>query len=562
MRLTGIEIRNFRSIGAEGVVLNPWRKCNILVGQNNSGKSNVIAALTMIANLHGGHGGPKLSNLDLHQRDSKSKFSYSLRFHVESNDPKEAQDIASALDADEVHFDFSVEAPESISYDSWSGTDVTDFNKANDLFSAVRNQRWNSRIPPDAMRKALNDMAPGAFNRFAPAIPMIHTIPEFRQIRPGDSYTFDGQNLVALLSKYRTPPIGQDELRQNFERIQDFVRDLLHLPEAALEITEEYDLLINDRGLRLPVSSYGTGTHELVIILTAVLHNEGDLYCIEEPEIHMHPRLQREFLNFITSNTGNTYLISTHSHVFINALDWIDDVQIFHLRAQSGSTFGSPILEDRESLQALNDLGVAPSDVLQANCTLWVEGPSDKIYIQRWLNLLAPDLVEGKDFSIMFYGGRLLSHLGFNREKIPEELIRILRIAQNSIVVMDSDRSGPGGRLNRTKERVKKESEDSGGYCWVTDGREIENLLPVEAVVRAVKDHSEIDVKLKIEKYAPFPDQLDKAIVAAGGEELHYERNKVRFSGLFSENMAASDLSSNLSKTLKEVVSKIRFWNE
>jgi hypothetical protein len=30
MRLTGIEIRNFRSIGAEPVILNPWKQCNIL----------------------------------------------------------------------------------------------------------------------------------------------------------------------------------------------------------------------------------------------------------------------------------------------------------------------------------------------------------------------------------------------------------------------------------------------------------------------------------------------------------------------------------------------------
>ena len=42
MRITGIEVRNFRSIGSEPVVLVPWRKCNMLVGQNNSGKSNVL----------------------------------------------------------------------------------------------------------------------------------------------------------------------------------------------------------------------------------------------------------------------------------------------------------------------------------------------------------------------------------------------------------------------------------------------------------------------------------------------------------------------------------------
>jgi hypothetical protein len=42
---------------------------------------------------------------------------------------------------------------------------------------------------------------------------------------------------------------------------------------------------------------------------------------------------------------------------------------------------------------------------------IWVEGPSDRIYIRHWLKLADAHLTEEVHFSIMFYGGKLLSHL-------------------------------------------------------------------------------------------------------------------------------------------------------
>ena len=59
----------------------------------------------------------------------------------------------------------------------------------------------------------------------------------------------------------------------------------------------------------------------------------------------------------------------------------------------------------------LRSLGYRASDLLQANAIVWVEGPSDRIYLLHWLREVAPDLVEGVDFSIAFYGGALLKRL-------------------------------------------------------------------------------------------------------------------------------------------------------
>lgn len=45
MQLTQVGIGNFRSIGQDFVTIDLTKKINVLVGANNSGKSNVLKGL-------------------------------------------------------------------------------------------------------------------------------------------------------------------------------------------------------------------------------------------------------------------------------------------------------------------------------------------------------------------------------------------------------------------------------------------------------------------------------------------------------------------------------------
>jgi len=296
-------------------------------------------------------------------------------------------------------------------------------------------------------------------------------------------------------------------------------------------------------------------------LVTAVLSIENVICCIEEPEIHLHPRLQREFIDFITTETTNQYLISTHSPTFINAFS-TPDVQVFHLWLENGATVGGPVLGDEDGLRALTDLGVRASDILQSNCILWVEGPSDRIYLKRWLDLIAPELVEGQNYSIMFYGGRLLSHLCADRDKVPDELIRILKINQNAVVVMDSDRKQAGAHLNKTKRRVREECERSGGICWVTDGREIENYLPERVVVAACEALVGKQTKISIGQYDKFEEVLSQALKTARAKRLDYAADKVKYARKLVRHFEIDDMENPLKRHIEGIVAKIKSWNE
>ncbi|MBK8809850.1 MAG: hypothetical protein IPN69_03860 [Acidobacteria bacterium] len=136
-----------------------------------------------------------------------------------------------------------------------------------------------------------------------------------------------------------------------------------------------------------------------------------------------------------------------------------------------------------ENNGVLDDLDVRASDILQANCVLWVEGPSDRIYVRRWIELWSGgNLVEGVHYQCAVYGGRLLSHLSSKAPTEVEDGIALLRVNRNCIIIMDSDKRAPQTRINSTKRRIESEMNEIGGISWITKGKEIENYLPASAV--------------------------------------------------------------------------------
>jgi hypothetical protein len=245
-------------------------------------------------------------------------------------------------------------------------------------------------------------------------------------------------------------------------------------------------------------------------------------------------------------------------------------IQVFHLRLLNNETIGYPIAEDEQSLIALDDLGVKASDILQTNCVVWVEGPSDRIYLRRWIELIAPELTEGVDYSIVLYGGKdNLGHLSAVREEDSasaedggsDELLNILRVNQNAVVMIDSDRQQLGEALSTEKQRILDECEASGVLCWVTDGREIENYVSVDVINAALEERGQSPITLSIEPFANFTNVLREALDKAGAQQFPYA-NKVLRARLFAPHFNRENMAPELIGHLETIVEKIRSWNE
>ncbi|HEY5582587.1 MAG TPA: hypothetical protein VIK56_15760 [Rhodoferax sp.] len=53
-------------------------------------------------------------------------------------------------------------------------------------------------------------------------------------------------------------------------------------------------------------------------------------------------------------------------------------------------------------------------------------------------------------------------------------------------MILDSDREKVNARINKTKIRLQQEFDIGPGHAWVTEGREIENYIPVAQLKEAI----------------------------------------------------------------------------
>lgn len=247
----------------------------------------------------------------------------------------------------------------------------------------------------------------------------------------------------------------------------------------------------NFSGPPIALESMGTGVAELVILVSALVEDTGRSihYFIEEPEIHLHPGLLRRFMNALSDFPDAQFFVSSHSNVVLDALGSRDRVFRFHQR-RDGSCIAIPCKGIVEQHRLLDSLGVSGSTLLQTNCIIWVEGPSDRLYVRRWLEQAESTLQEGSDYAFVFYGGKVLSHFGFEEsDSDASDLLSMIKVSRYSAVIMDSDLA-PGESeqdLREAKRLIMEQAKSDVDHRLglITEGREIENDLPIDILREA-----------------------------------------------------------------------------
>lgn len=560
MKFSGIEIKNFKSIGNNGISINPLKKCNILIGRNNVGKSNVLKAIKFITDHFRSNNKTKLAELDLYKREKDTPFIFTLFFTIEKNDSHNSQ-LLSALENNSVWFTFKWglnAKPEIIDH---SFAQMTDFHKSNLVLHRFTGRQWSREVTPREIKSTFlsEETKNQIWNAFQNYIPTVNIIPEFRKIRGGEKLSFDGEYLIETLALYQQPEIGKDEDQKRFNEIEKHFCSLLNLPNARVEISKSNPTLIINDGIRLPLSSFGTSVHELLILLTSITSMDNSICCIEEPEIHFHPLLQKEFLQFLLYQPSNTFIINTHSPSFINAIKESENIQLIHLKSINNTTEQISVQTKSETWDLLKDIGISPSDLLQSNCVIWVEGPSDIYYINRWISLLDSTLKENKDFSFFCY--RNLGKLIIDNEGGDNYKTNIFNVNRNSIVIMDSDKKNEFDELKKEKNRVLENCTKNNVYCWITKGREIENYLTNTTIKKSLQQLRQIEADINIGLYDNISELIDRAIKEKEIKPLKYDENKNEISKKISEFIELDDIKDELKEKLTELIVQIKSFN-
>lgn len=251
-----------------------------------------------------------------------------------------------------------------------------------------------------------------------------------------------------------------------------------------------------------------------ILILTFELFKHADEYVLgffEEPELFLHPWLQRVLLTTLSKEfPKHQYFLTTHSNHFLDLTLDIADVSVFtfdkELEDKPGKeksaifTIRQASIEDRKPLELL---GVRNSSVLLSNCTIWVEGITDRRYLAHWLTLY--DKVRQKNaeqqqqayrsfkedlhYSFVEYGGGNITHFSFLEQDVEsEDQINVERLCSKLFLITDQDGAEPESAKGRRHSVLQDRLGDR--YCCLS-GREIENLIHPNVVKAVLHSYGE-----------------------------------------------------------------------
>lgn len=374
-------------------------------------------------------------------------------------------------------------------------------------------------------------------------LPSVASIDAMRAISVAeDQNSHSGAGLILKLAALQNPLGHDDSALRRFEEINRFVRAVLEDESASIHIPYTHDvIMIKNRDRILPLENLGSGIQQVLILAAAATTIEDRIVCVEEPEVHLHPIYQRRLLQYLAEHTTtNRYLIATHSAHMLNT----NLASVSHLTLSRSGTQVAPAVTPSELSRLSAELGYKASDIVQANCVIWVEGPSDRTYLRHWIGLIDRRIVEGIHYTIMFYGGKLLSHLSAANIDVTTDAIALRKLNRNMAVMIDSDVTGPKKSINATKQRIIDELlGDDYNHTWVTDGYSIENYVPTAVLQEAVEQvHKGAKLAWRGNKYrnplaakslaGKVPSQVDKVAIAeavtAKWSELEKGRMRLR----------------------------------
>jgi len=399
-----------------------------------------------------------------------------------------------------------------------------------------------------------------------------HLLPEIPNSVNND-FNSRGDGAVKALSRYFENGVKKSEFLSVLNTIltsNEVIHDIniKTAPDGRLEVYLNNEPCQNE----IPLSFSGSGLQNILLVLICLYaipfgsySNRSPENCIfgfEELENSLHPELLRQLYQYIeefAKEKTTTFFITTHSSVAIDFFSRSEVAQIVHVMRDGNESRTETIQYFAGLNNILDDLGIRASDLLQANGVVWLEGPSDRIYFNKWVEIYSNgELKEHRDYECAFYGGAILAHHQAQDPNADGDFINIFRINRNAILLADRDKKSESCPLKQQVARMKKQIEESKkGLMWVFEAKEIENYIPAVCIQKAYPKAKKIS---DIGQYDVF--YCDKACYWI---ELKIKRtfNKVEFAHNIVPWLTQDSLKCrfDLPEKMKEICDKIKLWN-
>jgi len=580
MPIVGAKIKGLNCFTQEFCGFDEFRTINVIIGRNNTGKSQLVKLVDILCADE--------------RRNTNEKITHEFRATLNEDEIKDAIGkirIFNGSVAEELDRIWNTHATHLVGSEAiWTESASRYIPPRHfTLRPASSSKKNDSNYPPDNIRSAIKDTllkleSPYKSKVFcqlsADRDIQDETSNEELSLQPSGagatniirSHLIDSYNI--MINRTLIQENLRAALNEVFGRDGNFIAISVHQHNNS---RWEIFLEEKEKGL-IPLSSSGSGLKTVILVLLNLIvvptltgrPKSEFVFAFEELENNVHPALLRRLLTFIENFSQEhkcTIFLTTHSSVTLDHFARSKDAQFVRVSHNGNHATTQTITAHLDRSLVVGELGARASDILQANGIIWVEGPSDAIYINHWIHLISQgSIIEGRDYACAFYGGSLLARLTLEDPTgpNPEDLIRLLALNRNAAIVCDSDKSSDSSELKPRVIRAKKQVEALPyGFIWITAGKEIETYLPGSVIASSLNIQS-----------APDPDQFELFFPSRAAEKLnssyiekHLNRNsidKVELALASRSHTTAQAMNTRFdwADKMRDLIDVIRKWNE
>lgn len=439
MQIKKVRVQNYQSFSDSGD--QNITKLFALIGKNNSGKSAFINAIQSVL------GDKKLTDSDIHKQcGDPIKISITIQDMDLSGKEVEQTEIVNEYKNGKSEYFINQISAKTI---------PTKYKKLL-VIPAIRNPQDETTGGKATFLKDLLDAIVNLKAKDSPAITSFNEKPagnlsldEIRALLLHKT-SIQLNEVGALVSSYFQNLLGDEN------------QSISIVPDGDLSKAVKYSTKIKDPILCIPdgidIMKCGTGLQSIAIL--ALLQTYADLQeksdsilLIEEPEVYLHPELQRKMFSVLKDIAKKTQVIfATHSPIMISDL-WGNSVRLV-LKQQ-----GQSVISEINIQGVVRELGIRYEDVLNPKVVIFVEGIGDVSFYKRIIELKYPALAQNLDINIKFIdtGGFDTIHA-----YALMHILLSLNVETQFYILTDSDGKSTETKkaeiLKRISERIEKKS--------------------------------------------------------------------------------------------------------